>query len=301
MSAAFVVNTVITRCTSPSSQTIGFNIETEPLMAALREGFSVMEVKVTTHQFDVEIAQMYGIHEAILLQNIAFWVQKNAANNKQIYDGNVWTYNSVKAFSELFPYMSEKQIYNALKKLESEGLVVTGNYNKSAYDRTKWYALTDKACSILGISILPTGKIEMQNSENQNSLEGEPIPDINTYIKPDTKKKGASAPKEKRKRFTPPSVPDIREYAQSKGKPDQAEKFWNYYESKGWMVGKSKMVNWHAAYNNWCSRQKEFSSQYQSNSKQTKQIPEYIQNPDHTPEAALKKLQAIQRGETCQF
>jgi DNA-binding PadR family transcriptional regulator len=244
---------------------------------------------MTTHQFDVEIAQIYGIHEAILLQNIAFWIQKNAANNKQIYDGNVWTYNSVKAFSELFPYMSEKQIYNALKKLESEGLIVTGNYNKSAYDRTKWYALTDKASSILGISIFPTGKIEMQNLENQNSLEGEPIPDINTDNKPDSKKKGASAPKEKRERFSAPSVQEIKDYTRETGKPDYSEQFWNYYESNGWLVGKNKMKSWKAAYAGWCSRQDKFNS-----SKQTsKQVPKYTMTAEESHRKAWEQLNGV--------
>ena len=32
---------------------------------------------------------------------------------------------------------------------------------------------------------------------------------------------------------------------------EEAEKFWNFYESKGWMVGKNPMKNWHSAAANW--------------------------------------------------
>ena len=62
------------------------------------------------HSFDVELAKEYGILEAILIQNIYFWIEKNKANKKHFYDGRYWTYNSKKAFSEMFPYASERQI-----------------------------------------------------------------------------------------------------------------------------------------------------------------------------------------------
>lgn len=33
----------------------------------------------------------------------------------------------------------------------------------------------------------------------------------------------------------------------------EAGRFWNFYASKGWMVGKSKMVDWRASARNWIS------------------------------------------------
>ena len=108
------------------------------------------------HSFDIEIAKKYGILEAILLQNIYFWVEKNRANNNHYYDGRYWTYNSNKAFAELFSYATEKQIRSALEKLRKEEILTTGNYNKAGYDKTLWYALTDKGYSILlGATDLP--------------------------------------------------------------------------------------------------------------------------------------------------
>lgn len=101
-----------------------------------------------THNFDTEIATEYGINEAILLNNIYYWVEYNKANEKNFHDGYYWTYSSAKAFSELFPYMSLKQVTYALKKLKKEKLIITGNYNQSTYDRTTWYALTEKGYSI---------------------------------------------------------------------------------------------------------------------------------------------------------
>lgn len=48
-------------------------------------------------------------------------------------------------------------------------------------------------------------------------------------------------------RFKPPTIQDIKEY-----KPEiDAGKFHDFYESKGWMIGKSKMKDWKAAARNW--------------------------------------------------
>lgn len=65
------------------------------------------------HNFDSDIAKEYGILEAILLNHIYYWIEKNRANEQNFFDGKYWTYNSTKAFAELFPYAQEKQIKKA--------------------------------------------------------------------------------------------------------------------------------------------------------------------------------------------
>ena len=122
------------------------------------------------HSFDVDTAELYGVNSAILFKNIYFWVEKNKANEIHFYDGNYWTYNSIKAFSKMFPYMTEKQIRLSLEKLENAGLIETGNFNKAGYDRTKWYAIT------------PKGQMHFTKKANGICQKGKPIPDINTDI-----------------------------------------------------------------------------------------------------------------------
>lgn len=134
------------------------------------------------HNFDVEIAKEYGLKEAILLNHLWFWIEKNKANEVHYYDGTYWTYNSVKAFNKLFPYLSERQINNTLKILKNKGIIQTGNYNKSAYDRTMWYAFTK-----MGVSIMQKCKMEDTKMSNGYVENVKPIPDINTNIKPNIK------------------------------------------------------------------------------------------------------------------
>lgn len=132
------------------------------------------------HHFNIEIAERYGILEAVLLENLKFWIAKNIANESNYYEGDYWTYNSVKAFQSLFPYASEKQIRNALKHLQEEDLIKTGNFNKSSYDRTLWYAFTEKGKTILQLS-----NLHLPKRENGSSQKGEPIPYNKPNIKPD--------------------------------------------------------------------------------------------------------------------
>lgn len=62
---------------------------------------------------------------------------------------------------------------------------------------------------------------------------------------------------EKRKRFTPPTVEEVSAYCAERGNGIDAERFVNFYASKGWMVGKNKMKDWKAAVRNWERMNKE--------------------------------------------
>ena len=56
------------------------------------------------------------------------------------------------------------------------------------------------------------------------------------------------------KRFSAPSVEDVKAYAAEKGYSIEAERFVDFYASKGWLVGKSPMKDWRAAVRNWVAR-----------------------------------------------
>lgn len=196
------------------------------------------------HVFDVEVANEYGLLPSIILENIGFWVAHNRANETNFHDGRYWTYNSQKAFGELFPYASEKQIRTALKKLKDEDLILVGNYNASAYDRTTWYTLSDK-----GESICRPSPLHLPSRANGCAPEGGPIPDINTDIEPVINNTPLTP--QRGKRFVPPTVEEVREYCYQRNNNVDPEAFVDFYESKGWMVGKNKMKSWKAAVRTW--------------------------------------------------
>lgn len=75
--------------------------------------------------------------EAIILQQIHYWLVKNM----NIKDGYSWVYNSIKDWNKQFKWLSEPTLKRKFKSLEDKGLLITGNYNKAKFDRTKWYRI----------------------------------------------------------------------------------------------------------------------------------------------------------------
>ena len=60
-----------------------------------------------------------------------------------------------------------------------------------------------------------------------------------------------------RKRFAPPSMDEVIKLFIEKGSSKiEAEKFFYFYESKNWMVGKVKMKSWTASVSGWIARNK---------------------------------------------
>jgi len=60
--------------------------------------------------------------------------------------------------------------------------------------------------------------------------------------------------KEKRRRFTPPLLKELKTYISEKQLSINSDDFINFYESKNWMVGKNKMKDWKASARGWHSR-----------------------------------------------
>ena len=99
------------------------------------------QFEINIYHFDVEDAVKYGVEKAVLLKNLKFWIAKNKANNKHFYDNHYWTYNTSEAFAKLFPFWTPSKIWRLLDQLEKDGVIKSGNHNKSKYDRTKWYTV----------------------------------------------------------------------------------------------------------------------------------------------------------------
>ena len=58
-------------------------------------------------------------------------------------------------------------------------------------------------------------------------------------------------------RFTPPTPDEVRSYAAEKGLSVDADRFCDFYASKGWRVGSQPMRDWRAAVRGWCARDRQ--------------------------------------------
>ena len=267
------------------------------------------------YSFDTDVAKVVGVDEAVMLENIAYWIDKNRANEINFYDGCFWTYNSANAFTELFPFWTPKQVRRILGNL-TKGYVMIGNYNKSPYDKTRWYSMTREGVELVfgkekikdffpasmpkrECSMFPNGNIDETEQEHQSSQTVTPIPNIKPYTKltdinekqlPSQAIPPSNQPKaspKKPRNIVPPTLEMVKDYIHESCYDVNPQRFMDYYDSIGWCVGKKQMKDWQAAVRTWHNRSKENQP---SNLTRSQQINQNV-------ESAKQKLQQIHSWE----
>ncbi|WP_311315791.1 DnaD domain protein [Caldifermentibacillus hisashii] len=83
------------------------------------------------------LAKKIGLNQALFIQQLHYWL----ADSKHTYDGYQWVYNTYEDWHRQFPFWSTSTIRRIIGKLEREGLIVSGNYNRFKMDKTKWYRI----------------------------------------------------------------------------------------------------------------------------------------------------------------
>jgi hypothetical protein len=145
--------------------------------------------------FNIEFAKRYGVDEAIMVKSFQFWIRLNKANKVNYHDKRYWTYNTNESLTEYYPFWSKKQVRRIIESLVDKEVLLKGNYNKIAYDRTIWYAFVNEVLYLSDNfhledipfdqkvnTILPNGQMEKTKRSNGFSQKGEPIPVANHVL-----------------------------------------------------------------------------------------------------------------------
>ena len=90
--------------------------------------------------------------------------------------------------------------------------------------------------------LLSPGESVAKPMLSQNSIEENSI-DKNRIVKEEIYKE--------EKRFKTPTFEQVAEYCKERNNKVDAQRFIDFYESKGWMIGKSKMKDWKACVRTW--------------------------------------------------
>lgn len=109
-------------------------------------------------------------------------------------------------------------------------------------------------------------EISVEKTEKEDSPQSPPIhPSVHPSIHPSSSKenviKESAENPARRTAFKPPTLDEVRAYVLERKSKVDAEKWFDFYSSKGWMIGKNKMVDWKAAVRTW---EKEQLTQAQS-------------------------------------
>lgn len=130
------------------------------------------------------LAKKIGLNEAIVIQQLHYWIKNNKKANRNFKNEKFWTYNSIRQWRENeFVFWSEKTIERILKSLENKELIEVGNYNKDKRDKTKWYTINYKKLN--NIYYDECIQTECLNGDRQNDRMDidkmtEPLPESST-------------------------------------------------------------------------------------------------------------------------
>ena len=110
--------------------------------------------------FSQEIALKIGMNEAILLQQVHYWLQIS----EHEYEGRKWVYNTYQDWQKQFPYWSLNTVKRIVMRLEKMGLLLSDNFNRMKMDRTKWYSINYEKLAQLD------GSFVVEKSEEAETL-----------------------------------------------------------------------------------------------------------------------------------
>lgn len=151
-------------------------------------------------------------------------------------EGQGCFYGSLSKLSSFCGIKSKTTTQNILKSLVEKGALIKDEELRNGVKfcsytiNTNWHGMSK--IDMGGIS-----EIDTNNKENRN---------INNTLSNNSRAK-----------FQKPSLDEIRLYCQERNNKVDPERFFNFYESKGWVVGKSPMKDWKAAVRTWEQRRPE--------------------------------------------
>ncbi len=180
-----------------------------------------------------------GIEDSFA-EEIALTLDENEENVKMTL-AFLFNYNLIEKISEEDYYMTrvsetigkESDSAERVRKHREKAKLIENNVNKTLH------------CNI-DVTQSNTD-VTKCNTEIEIEIEKE----IDIDIEKELELKKSNERKTKTKVFAIPTVDEIKEYCKERKNNVDAEKFFDYYESKGWLVGKTKMKNWQAAIRNW--------------------------------------------------
>ena len=124
---------------------------------------------------DRELATVIGLNEAIILQQMQYWIKKSTHE----IDDKTWIYNSVSQWKDQFPFWSESTIDRTIRSLDKLGLLFIGNYNRDRRDRTKWYSINySQLDNIMKNAFSQNDECNLSNCDNAISQD-DPMQDVN--------------------------------------------------------------------------------------------------------------------------
>ena len=162
--------------------------------------------------------------------------------------------------------ITEEELDAALNKMSLVGLIkrytvsghpyiqfVTWEKHQTIRNKKSKYPSIDE-----GEEQLPTIDFNCNQLHSiENNCVSNPIQSNPIQTNPIQSLEDGGKPKQREKRFTPPTLEEVQTYISENNFIVDAQRFVDYYQSNGWIVGKAKMKDWKATVRGWERREQE--------------------------------------------
>lgn len=141
--------------------------------------------------------------------------------------------------------ISRRTVYNILRRREADSAAedVQGSAQPDVNVNVQRVQNVQKVCNVQ----------KHNDNDNVNGKANVNVKVHNAVHKnvQQTKTVAQTVPQKMHTRFCKPTVEDVRAYCEERANKIDAQRFCDYYEAKGWLVGKSPMKDWRAAVRTW--------------------------------------------------
>jgi DNA replication protein DnaD len=162
----------------------------------------------------------------------------NHGDNKMLFDGSLILIErgqfitSIRTLASRWKW-SRTKVVHFLELLECDNMI------KKESDTKK------TLITIINYGVYQDSITEKKTAKSQSSDTEKPQKSLNNNDKECKKNVNNN------KAFKKPTVEEIKAYCLERHNNVDADKFYNYYESNGWMVGRNKMKDWKASVRTW--------------------------------------------------
>lgn len=141
---------------------------------------------------DVTLAKALTVNKAMFIQQLYYWMKVNEQKDKMFKDDRYWVRSTLDEWNERdFPFWCRDTLYRVVKELENQGIVISDNYNKIGFDRTKWYSLDLDRLNEIVNQTIQTTKDNQNNAKKDNTnknIDTEDNIDFDILLENDTSK-----------------------------------------------------------------------------------------------------------------
>jgi hypothetical protein len=211
------------------------------------------------HSTFVEDSRITPFHFSLYMALFHQWNSAMFPEQLSIARSEIMRFSKLGSVNTYTKCLKELHAFGYIEYVPSKNPYVGSSINMYRFDNsssnscdTSMCLKTDNSCDNTSETVVRPYINSINNNKQLN---------IKNDCRVDLQVDQQSKSENKRIVFIKPSVDEVKIFFKEKSKTNlDAEKFFNHFESNGWLVGgKSKMKNWQAAARNWISRSEEYT------------------------------------------